>query len=104
MAIRAEVYGQAGYVGGAGATGFFDGQVVLERAVGHLGGNGTINLGAGAWAGGQRGAQRLDVGPEVQVRVQSGRIAGRIALDWRWRIAGNAEPGEGPALTVSMGF
>lgn len=104
LGVRAEIYGQAGYVGGTDATGFFDGQVVLDRPVLLLGKSGTVNLGAGAWAGGQRGAQRLDIGPEVQVRVASARMAGRIALDWRWRVAGNAEPGSGPALVVSVGF
>lgn len=32
------------------------------------------------------------------------RMFGRLALNWRQRMAGDAEPGSGPAVTLSAGF
>ena len=31
-------------------------------------------------------------------------LFGRAAVDWRFRVAGDADPGSGPALTLSAGF
>jgi hypothetical protein len=101
---EAEIYAQAGYVGGKDATPFFDAQAVADRPVAALGKSAQFRLGGGAWAGGQRGATRLDVGPRASVRVDLGGTALRIAADWRFRVAGQASPGSGPALTLSTGF
>jgi len=101
--VVAEVYGQAGYVAGAGATPFFDAQATAERralAAGPL----ELHLGAGAWAGGQKGASRLDLGPRASLRLNFAGAPSRLALDWRFRVAGDAAPRSGPALTVSAGF
>lgn len=103
-ALQAEAYVQAGYVGGRFATAFADGQVRLDRAVGRRGRT-TLALGAAAWGGAQKGVARLDLGPTARIAVPLGQdAAARIAVDWRLRVAGDAAPSSGPALTLSAGF
>lgn len=104
--LRLEAYGQAGYAAGTDGTAFFDAQAVLDRSVGNaLGGAREVRVGAGLWAGGQEGAARLDLGPRVSVPLDlGGEVHGRIALDWRFRVAGNARPPSGPALTLASSF
>ena len=103
LGAQGELYAQAGYVGGTPATPFFDAQATIERAL--LGtGPAELRLGAGAWAGGQKGSARLDVGPRASVKLSLGEASSRLALDWRFRVAGNARPGSGPAVTFSAGF
>lgn len=102
--VRAEIYGQAGYVGGRYATPFADGQLRVDRSVATLG-RAEARLGGGAWGGIQQGASRLDAGPGLVVSAPlSPKVFGRLAIDWRFRVGGNAEPGSGPAMTVAAGF
>jgi hypothetical protein len=101
--VRAEFYAQGGYVGGRDATAFVDGSLRLDKRVARVG-RFELRAGAGAWGGAQKGAQRLDVGPTVTIGVSEGSAAARLALDWRLRVAGEAAPPSGPALTVSAGF
>lgn len=108
LGAEAEAYVQAGYVadgvdGGDGGTPFFDTQVTADQAI-LSPGPAQLRLGVGAWAGGQEGAARLDVGPRASARMRFGTAAARLALDWRVRVAGNAFPDSGPALTFSAGF
>lgn len=98
-----EAYLQAGYVGGDFATGFIDGQVRAERKLFDLGA-GELRAGGGVWGGAQEGASRLDVGPGATVRLAIGGTPARASMDWRFRIAGDAEPRSGAALTISAGF
>lgn len=100
---RAELYAQAGYVGGAGGTPFADGQVRVDRRIAQAGPL-ELRAGAGAWGGAQRGAARLDVGPGAILGIARGPAVVRVGLDWRFRVAGDAKPASGPALTVSAGF
>jgi hypothetical protein len=100
---RAEAYLQGGYVGGAFATAFVDGQARIERPIGRLG-DAEVRAGAGAWGGAQEGAARLDIGPTAAVAFRLGEAQARVAADYRFRVAGDAEPRSGPALTVSAGF
>ena len=103
LKVRGEFYLQGGYVGGAGATPFVDGQLRIDRRVAQVG---PVELRAGgaAWGGAQRGAGRLDVGPSATLGIAKGAAAARVGLDWRFRITGSAEPASGPALTISAGF
>ena len=96
-------YAQAGYVGGGSATGFADGQIVTERTITRFD-LGDIALGAGAWGGVQRDSGRLDIGPSASLEMRLGGTRARLSADYRVRIAGNAEPGTGAALTLSTGF
>jgi len=100
--LRGEAYLQGGYVGGDFATAFVDGQARVERPIAV--GTTELSAGAGAWGGAQKGSGRLDIGPTAAVRFQLGEAHGRVAADYRFRVAGEAEPKSGPAVTVSAGF
>ena len=101
--LRAETYVQAGYVGGAGATAFIDGQARIEAPLASVG-QFRLRAGVGTWGGAQKGASRLDVGPTATLAVPLGNGGGRLSADWRFRVAGNAAPASGPALSLSAGF
>ncbi len=106
--IEAEAYAQGGWAGGRDATPFYDLAATLQRRVLRPLSGTQLSAGGGVWSGGQRGAVRLDVGPRVELRGMLGpptrRIGVRVGVDWRFRVAGKAEPGSGPALTVAAGF
>lgn len=103
LGLRAEVYAQAGWVGGKGSSAFVDGQARVERPL-LSAGRIELRAGAGGWGGAQEGARRLDLGPTVTLAVPLGPVGGRVSADWRFRVAGEAAPGSGPALTLSAGF
>lgn len=101
--LVARGYAQGGYVGGRESTAFADGSAVAER---RLWGGGDVDLtgGAGLWGGAQRGVGRVDLGPTASLRFRLGESAARLTADYRLRVAGNAEPAAGAALTLSAGF
>lgn len=101
--LDAAGYGQAGYVGGAFATAFADGQLVVSGRV-DQGGAARLRAGLGAWGGAQKDAARLDVGPVASAEIEVTGAPVRFEASYRHRIAGSAEPGSGFALTVSTGF
>ncbi len=104
LGTRLETYAQAGYVGGRGHTAFVDGQIRIDHAVKAVG-RAELRAGAGLWGGAQKGAARLDIGPAASVGFPlNERTYARVAVDWRLRVAGDAEPASGPALTLSAGF
>jgi len=56
-----------------------------------------------------RGARRgraagLDVGPSASLDLKIGAALARVSMDYRLRVAGDAEPGSGVAITLSTGF
>lgn len=108
MGVEAEAYAQGGWAGGRDATAFYDLAATLQHRVVHPLPGLQLSAGGGVWSGGQRGASRLDVGPRVELRTMLGppsrRIGVRVGVDWRFRVAGRAAPGSGPALTVAAGF
>ena len=89
-------YGQAGVVGLQTRDLFADGAVAVSRPVW-----GRFSAGIGVWGGYQPGLYRVDAGPRLSMRV---RPNVSLHLDWRQRIAGTAEPGSGPALTLGANF
>lgn len=102
--LRGEAYAQGGYVGGRDATFFADGQVRVDKRIAGVG-EFDLRAGLGAWGGAQEGAARLDAGPTATLGVPiSQGASARLGIDWRVRIAGDATPGSGPALTLSAGF
>ena len=108
LGIAGEVYAQVGYAGAPigskrGATPFFDVQAVADRKLASAG-PAELRLGAGVWSGGQKGATRLDLGPRASLRLDTAPARSRLAIDWRFRVAGDARPGSGPTLTFSAGF
>lgn len=103
LGFKGETYLQGGYVGGDFKTAFVDGQLRVDRSLVKAGKQ-ELRLGGGAWGGAQKGAERLDVGPSATAALNLAGVPSRIALDWRFRLKGNAEPKSGPAVTVSAGF
>lgn len=101
--LVAEGYGAAGYVGGQGSTAFVDGQVRVDRSLASVR-DFTLRAGGGAWGGAQQGAARLDIGPTASLSFNLGETRARVAADYRVRVAGDARPASGPALTLSAGF
>lgn len=97
--LQLESYGQTGAFASRRGDAYADGMLRIARPV--IGG---IDIGVGTWGGAQRGAERLDIGPSLGVRLPIADGTARLTLDWRQRIAGNAAPGSGPALTLGTDF
>ncbi|HEV2748459.1 MAG TPA: hypothetical protein VGW34_14330 [Allosphingosinicella sp.] len=94
-------YAQAGMVGLRSRDLFIDGSAQLGIALDQ---KGRLKAGVGLWGAAQPGVARLDIGPQASVRMPVGGTAVRVAAEWRFRIAGDAEPASGPALTVATEF
>ena len=101
--LEAEAYVQAGYVGGDFETGFVDGKATLEAPVISTA-QGRIAVGGSVWGGAQRDASRLDVGPTAGVLLSTGEATLRASVDYRIRVAGDANPGNGVAVTLAASF
>lgn len=91
-----DAYAQAGIVGARRRDLFADGGLAVLRPV-----YGPVSAGLGIWGGTQPGLHRLDAGPRLSMRVRRNM---RIDLDWRQRLAGTANPGSGPAVTLAADF
>ena len=103
LGLNAEAYAQAGYVGGKGKTAFADGQLHVMRAVKDFD-LGRLSVGGAAWGGAQKGSRRVDLGPSMRLDLTIGETPARLSVDWRERVAGNAEPDSGVAVTLSTRF
>jgi hypothetical protein len=103
-----EIYAQGGWVGGPGATPFADAQASVTRelpwAARLTDDRLRMSFGAGAWGGAQRDAQRADIGPTLRLDTRIGKVPARVSVDWRLRVAGDAAPGSGVAVTVATEF
>ncbi|MBA3511096.1 hypothetical protein [Sphingomonas sp.] len=91
-----DAYAQGGVVGIRSRDLFADGGFTLTRPL-----YGRFSAGFGMWGGVQPGLYRVDAGPRVSMKVRNNM---RVHLDWRQRVAGNAEPGSGPAVTLAADF
>ena len=101
--LRGEAYAQAGYVGGRFDTAFVDGQLRVDRKLAEIGDT-EVRVGAAGWGGAQEGAARLDLGPTASVSFKLGEARARVSADYRVRVAGDAQPRSGPAVTLTAGF
>jgi hypothetical protein len=101
--FRLEAYGQAGAVWRGRLDPFADGALRVTHEVARAG-KARLDVGAGAWGAAQREAARLDVGPSAVATVPLGDKAVKLAVDWRERVAGDARPGSGPAVTLGADF
>ena len=101
--FKLDAYAQAGAVGARRRDGFADGAVVVDH---RLGADETASFRAGGLVAGavQPGARRVDVGPRLTLRLPQVGQGSRIALDWRQRVAGDAKPESGFALTLASDF
>ena len=91
-----DTYLQGGVVGARSRDKFIDGGLTLTRPVYR-----QFSAGFGVWGGAQPGIYRVDAGPRLTMRV---RRNVRVHFDWRQRLAGNALPGSGPAVTLAGDF
>jgi len=91
-----DAYLQGGIVGFKSRDKFIDGGLTLTRPVYR-----NFSAGMGLWGAAQPGVYRVDAGPRVSMKVRENI---RIHLDWRQRLAGKAEPGSGPAVTLAGDF
>lgn len=67
---------------------------------------GAVQLaaGPGVWGSVQSAGTtvaRLDIGAGLFAQLPAGIV---VSGDWRWRVAGNAAPGSGPAVTMGVAF
>jgi hypothetical protein len=98
--IEAEAYAQAGMVGFHRRDLFADGKFSLLSPISQS----PLRLGASLSGGAQPGVERLDVGPEVQLRLPLPHAAARLSIEWRERVAGQASPPSGLAVTLGADF
>lgn len=96
--LRGEAYAQAGMVGTRSRDLFVDASARASVPVGRA------EIGASAWGAAQPGAARLDAGPHLSYRLPIEGANVRLQADWRFRIAGDAAPGSGPAITIAADF
>jgi len=101
--FRLESYGQAGAIRRRRLEPYADGAARATRLVMQEG-RVRLALGVGAWGAAQRDAARLDLGPSATLALPVAGTMLRFALDWRQRVAGDARPGSGPALTLGSDF
>jgi hypothetical protein len=97
---RLESYAQAGYITGKAGGPFFDFSARAERKLGAS----PLSAGFGLWGGGQTGIFRIDAGPTITHSFEIADTPFRVSADWRTRIAGDAAPASGPAVTLSTSF
>ena len=64
----------------------------------------SFAIGAGIWGGGQDNVMRIDVGPNIRANVSAGNALFQLDASWRVRVAGHAQPGDSPAVTLSTSF
>jgi hypothetical protein len=91
-----DLYAQGGVVGFHSRDLFFDGAATFTRPVWK-----RFSAGLGVWGGAQPGLYRVDAGPRLSYDVGRGI---RLHADYRQRLAGEAMPSSGPALTIAGDF
>lgn len=91
-----DAYLQGGVVGINRRDLFVDGAFAATRPLFR-----NYSAGVGVWGGAQPGAYRIDVGPRLSMKIRNDI---RVHADWRQRVAGKADPGSGPALTLAADF
>jgi hypothetical protein len=96
FSLSLDAYGQGGFVGIHSRDLFVDGGLSVTRPFFR-----RLSAGFGIWAAAQPKLYRVDAGPRLTVKVRSNL---RVHADWRQRLAGNARPGSGPALTLAGDF
>ena len=103
LRFRLDGYGQAGFVSGRGGGPFADVAAHAHRPIAQSQ-RASFAIGAGIWGGGQGNVMRADVGPNVRANVTAGDALFQLEASWRVRVAGHAQPGNGPAITLSTSF
>jgi len=102
--VEVEGYAQAGIVGLPGHDVFADGRASLAYRLTAPAERSSLMLGGMIASSAQPGVERLDIGPEIRLRLPVGQGGLRLSAEWRARIAGNARPASGPAITLITDF
>ena len=103
LGFRLDGYGQAGFVSGQGGGPFADVAAQAHRPIAQSQ-SASFAIGAGIWGGGQDNVMRMDVGPNIRANVTTRGAIFQLDASWRVRVAGHAQPGNGPAVTLSTSF
>jgi hypothetical protein len=94
-------------VGASSRDGFAGAQALALYPVAAREGT-RIGLGGGVWGsvqdGGGRTASRLEFGPGAQLSQRIGTGTIELRGEYRFRVAGDAAPDSGPALTIATRF
>jgi hypothetical protein len=101
MGVTLDGYAQAGIVGAKQHDLFVDGAMRISRPIGTEQGP---RIGAGVWGAAQPGVARLDIGPHARIPLKVARQPFSISADYRVRVAGDATPGSGVAVTLASDF
>jgi hypothetical protein len=91
-----DAYLQGGVVGLRTRDLFIDGGLTLTRPIYR-----NFSGGFGLWGGAQPGVYRVDAGPRVTMNIRRNL---KVHFDWRQKLAGRAQPGSGPAVTLAGDF
>ena len=98
--LEAEAYAQSGVVGFHSRDLFADGKLSLLSPVS----GSPLKLGGSISGGAQPDVERLDIGPELQIRLPLPNVSARMSAEWRQRVAGRASPPSGIAVTLGADF
>jgi hypothetical protein len=101
--LTLEGYAQAGIVGVKKPISFAQVGIGLHRSIASEN-NLQIKAGAGLWADQQKTTGRLDLGPEIVAVMKAGERPLRLSAQWRFKVAGDAQPGSGPSLSIATSF
>lgn len=99
--VELDGYAQAGIVGTQRRDLFIDGalRIGYRLPIKH-----AVTVGAGVWGAAQPDVERVDAGPRMAVTLPVDKHRLTLAVDGRFRVAGNAAPGSGAALTLAADF
>ena len=89
-------YFQGGVVDFNNPDWFVDGQAAVTRPIWR-----NLSGGIGVWGGAQPGLNRFDAGPRLSLKLTP-KI--RAHVDYRYNVAGNAQPGSGAVMTLAGDF
>ncbi len=103
LGFRLDGYGQAGFVSGQGGGPFADVAAQAHRSIAQSQ-RASFAIGAGIWGGGQDNVMRMDIGPNIRANISAGSAVFQFDASWRVRVAGHAQPRNGPAVTLSTSF
>lgn len=101
--FRLEAYGQAGVIHRTRTEPYADGAARATHPLTAFG-QARLAAGAGVWAAAQRGASRVDIGLALALDLPTAHQPVRFALEYRTRVAGDARPDSGIALTLGTDF
>jgi hypothetical protein len=102
--LNADAYGEASLLGNGDLVAAGQTRALVPLSENRL----SLAAGLGAWGSVQKTSAstigRLDLGPSAVVRLGEGRFGLELQADYRQRLAGTAEPGSGPTVTLSTNF